>query len=213
MIGILFATRREADPFLLETAATPAAGAPFAIFRATAATAMPLAVCISGMGKVAAAAATSHLVLALNSVVVISAGICGQLTASASVGDCFRIAAAMEGDSDRFGRPEPAVACDDTWFADRPAKRLVTCDRPVFDPGRRAALAEHGDLVDMEGAAVARVARLYDIPCAMLKGVSDDAGATGRQDIAHSIDRVSARIARHLIDELKAKPRIDSHET
>jgi nucleoside phosphorylase len=54
----------------------------------------------------------------------------------------------------------------------------------------------------MEGAAVARVAQRYRIPCAMLKGISDHANETGRKDVARCIDTVAARIANALVDEL-----------
>jgi adenosylhomocysteine nucleosidase len=113
----------------------------------------------------------------------------------------------VEGDSQRLGEPEPAVVCDAGWFCGLPVRRLVTCDRPVFDARRRAELSLQGDLIDMEGAAVARVAGLYGIPCAMLKGVSDSADTTGRQAIASNIDRVSARIAQTLMDGLTEKHR------
>jgi nucleoside phosphorylase len=59
----------------------------------------------------------------------------------------------------------------------------------------RNRLAGVGELVDMEGAAVARVAMLYGVACAMVKGISDAADETGRQELARNIDRVSGRIA------------------
>lgn len=208
MIGIVFATRREADPFLGQTGAVPIAARPFEGFRIDDIATLPVIVMVGGMGKVAATMASSHLVLAHKAAVLINAGLCGRLTGdqSASVGDCFRIRTAVEGDCDRFGRPEPAVSCDTRWFAALAAARLVTCDRPVFDARQRAELALVADLVDMEGAAVARVAALYGIPCAMLKGVSDGANETGRQDLARNIDRVSVRIGEALIDGLRTIP-------
>jgi nucleoside phosphorylase len=213
MIGILFATRREAEPFIDLAAARFHGNGPFDTFCADDAWTVPVVIAVSGMGKVAAAAATSHLVLARRAGVLINAGICGRLTDDgAAVGDCFRIAAAVEGDCERFGEPEPAVACDGGWFRGLPVRRLVTCDRPVFDARRRAELSVRGDLIDMEGAAVSRVAGLYGIPCAMLKGVSDSADTTGRQAIASNIGRVSARIARTLMDELTATYRMNSDE-
>ena len=202
MIGIVFATRSEADPLLDMIGASVNAVRPFDIFTACGTASRSIKILISGMGKVAAAAAASHLILAHQATTLISAGICGRLTGEAAVGDCFRIAEAIEGDSERLGRRLPAVACDPSWFRQLPAKRLVTCDRPVFDPHRRADLGRLGELVDMEGAAIARVAGLYGIPCAMLKGVSDGAGAGGRQDLATNLGRVSARIAHVLTDGL-----------
>jgi adenosylhomocysteine nucleosidase len=113
-----------------------------------------------------------------------------------------RVSTAIEGDCDRFGRTEPAVVCDTRWFPELKPARLVTNDRPVFDTAWRKQLAGMADLADMEGAGVARVARLYGIPCAMVKGISDAADETGRQDVARHIDWVSGRIADALVQGL-----------
>ena len=94
------------------------------------------------------------------------------------------------------------MACDTRWFSILKSARLVTNDRPVFDAAWRGQLAGTGELADMEGAAVARVARLYGIPCAMIKGISDTADETGRMDVAKHVDWVSGRIADALVREL-----------
>lgn len=214
MIGVLFATRREADPFIRMTGAAADGSGPFDVLIADGPSGLPLTIALSGMGKVAGAAAAGHLILARKVSVLINAGICGRLTraAAAAVGDCFRINSAVEGDSERFGKQESAIPCDGRFFRHLPQAGLVTCDRPVFEADRRMALARLGDLIDMEGAAIARVAGLYDIPCAMLKGVSDGAGETGRQDLARNIDRVSVRVAGTLIDGLTRISGIESHD-
>ncbi|MDP6046870.1 MAG: UbiA-like polyprenyltransferase, partial [Phycisphaerae bacterium] len=59
----------------------------------------------------------------------------------------------------------------------------------------RAALATHADVVDMEGAAIAKVCDARSVPCLMLKGVSDMANHTGKDDIKKNIAEVSARVA------------------
>jgi adenosylhomocysteine nucleosidase len=65
-----------------------------------------------------------------------------------------------------------------------PSPRLLLGDGPVLATGdqfinseaQRCALAAHADLVDMEGYAIAEAARILDIPVALIKQVSDDAG-------------------------------------
>jgi adenosylhomocysteine nucleosidase len=160
------------------------------------------------MGKVAAAMAATHLVLAHQVSILVHAGLCGRLVMGTrwSVGELIRIESAIEGDCDRFGKAEQIVACDARWFRELKPARLVTSDRPVFDAAWRGQLSGIGDLADMEGAAVARVARLYGIPCAMVKGISDDADEAGRQDVASHMDWVSGRIADALIRELMINP-------
>ncbi|WP_319525160.1 hypothetical protein [uncultured Desulfosarcina sp.] len=203
-MGILFATRQEAEPFLALIAATPLAG-PLPLFTVPETIHPACVVAVSGMGKVAAALAAAHLVQKHRATLLISAGLCGRLTADKNwaVGDRLRIESAVEGDCDRFGGPEAAVDCDLSWFPDLKAARLVTCDRPVFETGWRGQLATAGDVADMEGAAVARTALFYGISCAMVKGISDCADTAGRKDIARNIAAVSENIAETLVQELK----------
>ena len=203
-VGLIFATRQEAEPFLAQTAPTPMAG-PLPLFTLPETIHPAGIVVVCGMGKVAAALAAAHLVQTHRATLLISAGLCGRLTAEKNwtVGDRLRIESAVEGDCDRFGSPETVVDCDVNWFPDLEAARLVTCDRPVFDADWRTQLAGLGDVADMEGAAVARAARFYGIPCAMVKGISDGADRTGRQDIARNIAAVSVRLAQTLVRELK----------
>ena len=205
MVGIVFATHREARPLLTRSAAEALASRPFPLFRISfAADASCLAV-VSGMGKVAAAMAAAYLVMEQRVTALISAGLCGRLNCIHpwAVGDLLRITHAVEGDCDRFGQREAERACDPQWFRRFQGARLVTCDRPVFDADWRARLAALGDLADMEGAAVARVADCFGIPCAMVKGISDTADEKGRRNVADNIDRVSTSIAAALMDELK----------
>lgn len=207
MVGIVFATRREADPFLAQTPPNMLAQRPFDIFRMAGNRGASCLVVVSGMGKVAAAAAAAHLVLAHGVSLLVSAGLCGCLAPDErwATGDLVRVSTAVEGDRGRFGG-ETAAGCAAGWFGRLASARLVTCDRPVFDSARRERLAGMGDIADMEGAAVARVADLYRIPCAMVKGISDHADRTGPKTLARNIDRVSERIAQILVDELLHRP-------
>lgn len=213
MVGIVYATRREADPFLSRLSPDPLAAQPFSMFQKTGGSHRDFITVISGMGKVAATIAATHLVLVHRVSRLVNAGLCGRLTTDNgwSVGDLFRIDTAVESDCDRFGHAEQTVTCDARWFGELKAARLVTQDRPVFDATRRGQLAGFGELADMEGAAVARVARLYGIPCAMIKGISDAADENGRQDVTSHIDWLSGRIADALVRELSINP-TDSHE-
>lgn len=213
MVGIVYATRREAAPLLSQTSAVMLAATPFPVFRPDGGRLPPCLVAVCGMGKVAAAAAASHLALVHRVSILVNAGLCGRLIPDPcwSIGELLRITTAVEGDCDRFGQPEPAVTCDTRWFRRLAPARLVTCDRPVFDPDLRARLAGAGDLADMEGAAVARVAGFYGVDCAMVKGISDAADEAGREVLARNIDQVSERIAHTLVHELSTHL-IDHHD-
>lgn len=203
--GIVYATRREAAPFLSLTSAQPLATQPFALFRTATGHHGACITVISGMGKVAATLAATHLVLVQRVKLLINAGLCGRLTADNRwpIGSLLRISTAVEGDCDRFGKAESAVPCDSRWFTHLESARLVTSDRPVFSNTRRGELSAVADLADMEGAAVARVAQCYGVPCVMIKGISDTASETGRKDVGRHLEQVSAVIAEALVNELK----------
>jgi nucleoside phosphorylase len=207
MIGIVYATMREADPFLNLVAAEPLTRRPIPLFRPAALKHAAALVAISGMGKVAAALAATHLVVAHKVTLLINAGLCGQLAQAChwQVGDLLRVSSAIEGDCDRFGQAASPIDCDARWFPRLKSARLVTSDRPVFQSDRREQLAATGELADMEGAAVAYVAHRYGIPCVLIKGISDRADETGRKDVARHIDGVSLTIAKALIHELTRK--------
>jgi nucleoside phosphorylase len=204
MRGIVFATDREAQPLLDRSKADALTRRPFPLYRIKLDASTSGLVIISGMGKVAAAMAGAYLIMASQATMLINAGLCGRLHPDHAwgVGDLLRITQAVEGDCDRLGRVEAPIPCDPQWFRNHQGARLVTCDRPVFDVGWRSQLAVLGDLADMEGAAVARVARRMGVACAMIKGISDAADADGRQAVADNIDWVSNRIADALMDEL-----------
>lgn len=205
MVGIVYATRREADPFLDLTAAEALANHPVQLFRTATGHPPEHIVAISGMGKVAATRAAVHLVLAHHVSILVNAGLAGLLCRSRpwQLGQLLRISSAVEGDCDRFGKGEPPVPCSRKWFKHLETARLVTSDRPVFQGDQRENLSIFGELADMEGAAVARVAQWYGTSCVLIKGVSDNADGAGRQDIQRHIDRVSRAIAEALFTELR----------
>lgn len=205
MVGIVYATRREAEPFLSLASVDALETRPLPLFQTTEDSQVACMVIISGMGKVAATLAAVHLVLGHRISMLINAGLCGRLSKNDgwAIGELLRISSAVEGDCDRFGKNEPAVSCDTSWFKPMASARLVTSDRPIFQTRWRDRLGAIAELADMEGAAVARVAQCYGIPCAMIKGISDGADESGRQDVARHIDRVSALIAEALFNELK----------
>lgn len=131
---------------------------------------------ITGMGKVAAAAATARALAAyddLSGLTVVNIGTAGALRPGLS------------------GLFEPGVVLNHDLSADLvralghdPQERLVvgesevvlaTGDVFVTDPVVRDALAEKAHLVDMEGYAVAWAARQAGVPVRLVKHVSDAA--------------------------------------
>lgn len=151
-----------------------------------------LDVVVTGLGKTAAAVATTRALAALPSLdglVVVNIGTAGALRDGLS------------------GLHEPGVVLNHDINADAvrllgydPQERLeigpgetvlATGDVFVTDPAVRARLAEQAHLVDMEGYAVAYAARAFGVPVRLVKHVSDNADA-GAMDWPALVD-ASAR--------------------
>ncbi|MEV7022878.1 nucleosidase [Kitasatospora sp. NPDC093558] len=73
---------------------------------------------------------------------------------------------------------------------------LATGDLFVSDPAARDRLAEHADLVDMEGYAVATVAHRAGLPVRLVKHVSDEAGDGAAHSWRESVDDCARHLAK-----------------
>lgn len=203
MIGLIFATRTEARPFLEWSQASEITATPMRVYQVP--SNPHLLVTISGMGKVSAAVACHSQIEAFKVKEIVNAGACGALQNGAryAPGKLFCVTSACEGDHALPDTPPQPLMSDGTVDWDLPAARLMTCDRPVFDVEKRQALSLSGDLVDMEGAAIARVAAMYGVPWSMIKGITDTAGPTDRNELKRNLKRVSENICRILWNEFR----------
>lgn len=206
MIGLIFATHREARPFLALSQAVRIEDQPFVLFHTPAHARLCIAIC--RIGKVAAAAACQALILSHKADRIINAGACGALhdRPELAVGSLVHITQAVEGDHEVFGKRPNAAVCAAAIGNGLPPARLVTLDRPVFDPLQRKTYGALADVVDMEGAAIARVAALYGVPCEMIKGVTDNALAFDRKTLLENLDTVCEKIARAVWKRLGGAP-------
>lgn len=192
-LGVLIATLREAAPLLhLLRIDPPDEDRPGMRFAARQKT-LEITVSLSGFGPSRAAAATAALCRDCAVERILNFGIAGLLVDHLPHG-LYVIREA------RYAA-KPTLA---PWpvepgpWGDLPSARLVTCDAPVFDTARRRALASLGELVDMEGAAVAEAAQAAGIPCTLLKGVTDRASDGERPMLYAHLDGVSGALA-HLV--------------
>ena len=210
MIGVLFATEREAAPFLGLVGGEKREDTPFGTHTFSVPGARPAVagiVIITGIGPAAAVAATTHLLNVHSVQMVVNAGICGSLSGTPGVGDIVRIAEAQLctdiDTADEHGAQALGAAPLSLW-PELPAARLVSVSEPVFDPDLRTRFAALADCVDQEGAAVAATCEAQNVPCHLLKGVSDLADHEGRDDLQRNLDSVSAQIAELLSDGISA---------
>ncbi len=175
MIGILFATQMEAQPFLDR-------GEPVGTVSV-----------VSGMGMDAAREATKNLIQEHGCTTIINAGVCGALNNRIERGAVYRISSVST---------EHLKAAVNVGIGMR-LKKLVTVEEPVFQPDRKKELSKYGELVDMEGYAVARVCEEHGIPCIMIKGVTDFGDHKGKKDIQTHINPVSETVADAILQCLK----------
>jgi adenosylhomocysteine nucleosidase len=204
MIGVIFATMAEAGPFLSLSQAIQIDDRPFRVFQVP--TRLKLLVTVSGMGKVAASLACQAQIREFKADEIVNAGACGALQSGPGYtsGAIFCIATAVEGDHEVIGQPPQPIISDGKIDWDQRAARLITCDRPVFDDAQRQALSATADLVDMEGAAIARTAAMYQTPWTMIKGITDAAGPSDRATLNTNLVKVSEKIGTLLWERLGA---------
>jgi nucleoside phosphorylase len=211
MIALVAATLREARPLIDGLAATEVPGAVFPTWRAVLGeTPRAVTLLVSGVGKVAAAAATAGLLGGTPVDRLINFGACGALVDRRDLtpGTLTQVGRAVEGDHLGLGdRPADPVLCQQLAPAGLVCVDLVTVDRPVFEVERRSELAALGQVVDMEGAAVARTAAWFGVPCALLKGITDPAGEGDRALLRANLDRVTAALAQTVLELLSYSER------
>ncbi len=194
MTAILFATHREAAPFLELSGHRLLRAGPPAVFGLPAACRM--LTLVSGMGPAAAKAAARCAVEEHGARRLVNAGICGALRTGPPwlPGAVFAVKRARTADG-RGTAPSPAVDCDWRRWPSLPTADLVTRPSPLFDARLRRKLARWGMLVDMEGGAIAAMARALGVPCTLIKGITDGAEAGGRDELHRRLESVSRRIA------------------
>lgn len=201
MIALILATLDEARPLLALLEAEKGLDQPFPTYDypARGGRAGGLII-ISGMGPDAAARATDYAVLNRGASIIINTGICGALTDSLKPGDLCQVSIAADGGAILQARPVPSVALPlHSAWQHVPPVRLASLKDPVFGGEPRKQLAAHADIVDMEGHAVAQASQRLGIPCHLLKGVSDLADDSGRDQLHRNLARVSEALAREVV--------------
>ncbi len=196
MIALIFATNREAQPFLQRAGLDTPASCDKTVFDLR--PGKQIVVCICGMGPHDALNNTRCILGEHQIDSVINAGIAGALSGGRKAGDVFRITSTLAWDKN-----SGTHQIDSDLFMHLSPASLATVEEPVFDSKRRREIAAIADLVDMEGAYIAQACREKDIPFRAIKGVSDFAGEEDRKTLCDNLDIASAIIAETLWKELK----------
>ena len=167
-----------------------------------------LPVLLTGMGKVnAATAVASALAGAVRPAAVVNLGTAGALKPGWS--GTHEVRSVLQHDLDSavlhsltgetVGAPlDLDLGLDLDTAAAAPSATgpvLATGDLFVSDEPARLRLAEHADLVDMEGYAVAAAARSTGVPVRLIKHVSDEAGEGAAKTWRESVDACAVLLA------------------
>ncbi len=152
---------------------------------------------LTGIGKVEAAAVTTAAIAELRPDLVLNIGTAGALRPGMS--GLFVPSQVVNHDySAEAVRALGHEAIDEIELPDGDGTVLATGDLFVTDPLVRDRLAERAHLVDMEGFAVARACQMAQVPCRLVKIVSDAA-----DDSALDWPAVVDRCARELGDWIR----------
>ena len=180
-VAIVFALAVEADAFerLVEDR-RETRGARFT-FSTGVAAGRRIAWCISGVGRVAAAAAARQLIDGHHPRLIISAGFAGGLDPTLQRGIAVRPNVAV---LDHASQPI-TLAAPSGPTASAPLT-IVTVDSVAATVEMKRGLAARtgGQLVDMETFAVAEVAAEAGLPCVAVRVISDDAQETLPGEVA-----------------------------
>lgn len=79
---------------------------------------------------------------------------------------------------------------------------LLTVNKPLYDAKKRDQLAQHHDLVDMEGYVIAKLAKSQNKRCSLYKMVSDFCDQNTQSDIMKKLPFLSQALAEQ-IDHLR----------
>jgi adenosylhomocysteine nucleosidase len=203
-IGIIIATRLEAEPFVKALDLKRVEKGRLVLFEGAG-----VVLILSGLGKTNAAIATTYCCATIRPRWVLNLGAAGAAKTSLRIGDVFHVTSVIEYDRPLMAREGLRIHRPHVLSGHRQAT-LATQDRPVISPQHRAEIAPFADLVDMEGSAVVQAAHKFETPAVLFKFVSDTPDHTGEADIMQLIGHHGAAFCRFVTESVM--PGLDDSE-
>lgn len=167
MIGLIAATRLEAEGLISRLGLSAALSDPFPVFEG-----QDVRLIISGIGKANAAMASAYLILHAPLSCVCNLGAAGATDFCRPLGACLHVSRVIEPDRLDFASLKPKTHDLDTLEGFTTVS-LATQECPVVDIAHRRLLAPLAELVDMEGAAVTQTCHRLRVRCYVFKFISD----------------------------------------
>lgn len=184
-----------------------------------------VAVAQCGVGKVNAAICAQTLILALKPQLIVNIGVAGALAADLSIGDLVIAESVVHHDADTSSLGDPIgmvstvnrvyFPCDESareallsaargaGFAAR-AGRVASGDQFVCDPARKQWILKtfSAHVCEMEAGAIAQTCFVNNVPCAIVRAVSDRADGCAsvdfRQFVGQSAEQAMALMSAFL---------------
>lgn len=180
-----------------------------------------LAVC--GIGKVFAAICTEAMILRYSPSLIINSGVAGTLTDKLSIGDIAIAKSLVQHDMDTSALGDPVgliSGINKIYFdADEKAVKafekvtaavgansvtgtIASGDKFMSDTEQKNVVRDRFDAIacEMEGAAVAHVAFINNVPFAVLRAISDSASGDAQMEYPKFVAMAAAR-SHKIIDE------------
>jgi adenosylhomocysteine nucleosidase len=195
-IGIIMATRMEAEPFLEGLGMKELETRPFPVYMGD-----DVFMAISGIGKVNAAMATGYACQKFDPACILNLGAAGSVNDSEELGRIYNIEKTVEPDRIHFRTNSPCVQYPDIMDGFEKAI-LATRDNAVTDVNAFREIAAFAGLVDMEGASVVQASRRFDKKCLLFKFVSDTPLHAGQPDIIDHIKRFRGPFCKTILDSV-----------
>ncbi len=195
MLGIVFSTLEEADPFLQQYQRGRFDG----LTEGEAAHDDEVLVTLTGIGKIKATLRTERLLHRYPLDRLLHIGTCTSLTDRLTVGSVVGAAQVFEGDRIELAAPTYPRMPLEVPFERLPTGTLVTQDHTVQGQTELTYWQRIADMTDMAGYAVAYVAATHGIPCHIVKVVT---GHIQRPDphLRKTLAAAHATMAAFLID-------------
>jgi len=197
MLGIVFATMSEAQPFLQKYKRGRFDG----LTEGESQHDDECLVTIVGIGKIKATLRTERLLHANKLTSLVHVGTCTSLSDELKVGQIVAASQVFEGDRIELAAPTYPRMPIAVPFKDIEQYTLVTQDHTVQGATELSYWQRIADISDMTGYAVAYVAATHGVPCYIAKVVSGHMSVEDK-NLRKTLSTSNAKMTKYLIDHL-----------
>lgn len=198
MIGIVFSTIEEADPFLQKYER----GRFSDLTEGEAYHDDNYLVSILGIGKIKGTLRTDRLLTHYKVTNLVHAGTCTALVSELNIGKIVAAQQVFEGDRIELAAPSYPRMPLSVPFLKLKEVTLVTQDHTVSGATELSYWQRIAEITDMTGYAVAYVAAMHGVPCHILKIVSGRSGVEDKS-FRKTLDSAHTSLSDYLIKNLK----------